>query len=1312
MGKQSNGITDHSPSLDGGGKATQKKQFDIFENGGGANPLEKRIDKTIDRETQGQIDIYKPSPAQKRQALTGMLEIWENALKGKEGGFNIKEVSKVYLEDSKDASRPFSERVSKKYMSEWLDAVGTRTTIVDNKALNHFKQVPINKLINPIPKREDGGEERDLETEMFFENEQERDIETDHDLYDHEYAGGGSIYEVNRLGEEDRPLTESMMSAKNLTQLKEKVQEKYGTTKGFRVEKRDKSGRMVSVKFDEGGSVRSEVLGAFNKGELRNEQGELVTDKNEAYNMIYLADLRSNPAKYAYDDGGGLTDKEADKFERILKNSAKVLSDMYPSFPEHIMFGGKKIYLTYVYNEDEDRHWDDNAQSNIDNFKKHGLSSTVKHFENLHGLYQEINPQFGFGGAIVGTLIGGAIGYSIGKRVGYGRAFQGYAGGGEVTVKSNSLVYRTVDNRHETIGFINQSKKQVNLSPFASEQAQIKGDEWAKENGYQLKRTFARGGEVAKDLSVSETEKIAYETAKALGSEFKVRPNDISVASFELDYNDIEWDGGSYLIFANGDVMNVALPETPVYYNYKTKKVTLFKGGGEIKYIKHLVRSSKTNKFLHLTPKGHTQWLKKEDGAKEFNSIKDAVEYIKENLDASNDDYKYDVFSTYKDDDGFLQWHYHYINQYSKGGSTYADGGGEMDNVEAVIIKENDRFYLINVFDIDDSMSFETLDKAVSTAKKNDYRGVIISDKDVKIDSKEVDKLEKVIWKETFLPFGAKSDSDKKRSRLIATLDLKTQKVLANKKDGSTYADGGELKYGAFEFEQQKDGLITVTKPDRYESLYVSVPPTKEDYENVVNDYFQLDSRDMVNYPLDEDEIKLINDTFSKSDRERVLGVSDDEMKGSTYAEGGEVKNYAVIIKVYDPVDGGTEYKEYSIGARSEEKAKRQAKFLLEEENDDLEIRSVTAHETEPDTYAEGGEIKDIRGNVLGYIVEESKTKGYSKDNSYGMKNNQVLRLLEKDGMYAVQTGKSIHEWTVEKNARKDFENAQKGEEVLLYYSKGGSTYAEGGEIKEASAKWSKVMGEFKDGTLHHGTTGDVVTDRDMAMAIAYSEAREIYPKYGDKFDGGGKIEKDVNMFIDNSEIERMLKSFGADRLRYSQAQLQELSSYSYPLRLSNDLVNKLWGLAMEHGFGGYKGKKILAFNVGNGDILRYITEDVSSVDAVEPNKYLNKITDILFGSNKISVHTGVRDNSMGKKEGTYDLSIGVAGVASEVGSYNHTQVKSGSLYIVVAPSTFMDNDAFEKERNQLNDRFDLQVAYRLPDDIMPNFDVIVLKKK
>jgi hypothetical protein len=49
-------------------------------------------------------------------------------------------------------------------------------------------------------------------------------------------------------------------------------------------------------------------------------------------------------------------------------------------------------------------------------------------------------PEFGIGGWIGGTLIGGFLGYQVGKAVGYGRAVQGYAGGGEVSNEEYQMV--------------------------------------------------------------------------------------------------------------------------------------------------------------------------------------------------------------------------------------------------------------------------------------------------------------------------------------------------------------------------------------------------------------------------------------------------------------------------------------------------------------------------------------------------------------------------------------------------------------------------------------------------------------------------------------------------------------------------------------------------------------------------------------------------------------------------------------------------------------------------------------------------------
>lgn len=42
---------------------------------------------------------------------------------------------------------------------------------------------------------------------------------------------------------------------------------------------------------------------------------------------------------------------------------------------------------------------------------------------------------------------------------------------------------------------------------------------------------------------------------------------------------------------------------------------------------------------------------------------------------------------------------------------------------------------------------------------------------------------------------------------------------------------------------------------------------------------------------------------------------------------------------------------------------------------------------------------------------------------------------------------------------------------------------------KKKKTKEEKVMGEFKEGTLHSGKGGPVVTNRKQAIAIALSEA-------------------------------------------------------------------------------------------------------------------------------------------------------------------------------------------------------------------------------
>jgi hypothetical protein len=54
------------------------------------------------------------------------------------------------------------------------------------------------------------------------------------------------------------------------------------------------------------------------------------------------------------------------------------------------------------------------------------------------------------------------------------------------------------------------------------------------------------------------------------------------------------------------------------------------------------------------------------------------------------------------------------------------------------------------------------------------------------------------------------------------------------------------------------------------------------------------------------------------------------------------------------------------------------------------------------------------------------------------------------------------------------------------------SEYAKGGAVtkKKQTTKVAKVMGEFKEGTLHSGKGGKVVKSPKQAVAIALSEAK------------------------------------------------------------------------------------------------------------------------------------------------------------------------------------------------------------------------------
>ena len=222
--------------------------------------------------------------------------------------------------------------------------------------------------------------------------------------------------------------------------------------------------------------------------------------------------------------------------------------------------------------------------------------------------------------------------------------------------------------------------------------------------------TMAKGGQVDTKLSIKEVEIIANETAKVLGSDFSVTKNSVDIGTFDLDYKNIEYDGGTYIIMENGDVVNVALNENPVYYNYKTKNK--FANGGEIIFFdRHASMDSETRDELQKMTSYPflKEYFEGEDGEKKYDSIKSALEREGVSVSAINnylsglyDGYNYSNTEGFKKEMAKLKIAdkefydriikvYEKISKYPKIVKEYADGGRVEYNVRG--FKVGDYFY-------------------------------------------------------------------------------------------------------------------------------------------------------------------------------------------------------------------------------------------------------------------------------------------------------------------------------------------------------------------------------------------------------------------------------------------------------------------------------------------------------------------------------------------------------------------------------------------------------------------------------------------
>ena len=96
-------------------------------------------------------------------------------------------------------------------------------------------------------------------------------------------------------------------------------------------------------------------------------------------------------------------------------------------------------------------------------------------------------------------------------------------------------------------------------------------DEYLQETDDMEEGKVEEAIDVAKDMTTQEASEHAERFAKYMsnkeGNEFTVTVGSVEGPSFDLDVDGMEYEGGSYVILTNGDILNMALPGNPVYAN-------------------------------------------------------------------------------------------------------------------------------------------------------------------------------------------------------------------------------------------------------------------------------------------------------------------------------------------------------------------------------------------------------------------------------------------------------------------------------------------------------------------------------------------------------------------------------------------------------------------------------------------------------------------------------------------------------------------------------------------------------------------------
>ena len=160
-------------------------------------------------------------------------------------------------------------------------------------------------------------------------------------------------------------------------------------------------------------------------------------------------------------------------------------------------------------------------------------------------------------------------------------------------------------------------------------------------------------------------------------------------------------------------------------------------------------------------------------------------------------------------------------------------------------------------------------------------------------------------------------------------------------------------------------------------------------------------------------------------------------------------------------------------------------------------------------------EYKKILADEISKQDKMAKGGGVGKENFDMVKSqNKAISHHTKELNTQLNKGKNTPAWVVSKVSRASNDLS----DVTHYLD--GETMADGGGVE----KVGKVMHEYKEGNLHSGRTGKVVTDRKQAIAIALSEAG-----LSKKMVNGGGVgeENEVLSFFNNIDYSKLPPAFG-----------------------------------------------------------------------------------------------------------------------------------------------------------------------------------------